>query len=732
MASIRSVLTRWLLTLGMAAAVLPAAVGSATPASAEANGVATTPPMGWSSWSYIRSNPTEADIEAQAKAMSTSGLVAHGYRYVNIDDFWYLDPKTTVDAYGRWETDPARFPHGMAAVADYVHGLGEKFGMYLTPGIPVAAYQNNTPIAGTSFHARDIVSDTSRYETNYNFGSGRMYYIDYTKNPAAAQAYLDSWADQLASLGVDYLKMDGVGDGDMADVEHWSQALRQTGRPIHFELSNSLDVANAATWRTYANGWRVSGDVECYCGTGGSSFPLTDWSNVSARFSIAPKWTPYVGPGGWMDLDSVEVGNGDDDGLTPDERRTQLTLWAIEGAPLLLGTDLTHLDAGDLKLLTNDEVIGVDQAGHPAHPVDQLTSGQVWAAPNGDGSYTVALFNLGSSTATVTANWSDIGFTGSAAVRDLWSHTDLGSATGSFGASLAPHASRLLRVTPAAGSHPAAMPYALVNDATGEYLDVAGASTADGAGIVQSASNGAADQRWLLLPAGDGTYTVENVASGKVLHVPSGGGSGAQLIQSADDHAAGSHWNAVRGDDGTYQLTARSNGLAADTQGGEVVQATASSATTQRWSLVPEPDPGTAYKLVNGASGGRMDVDGDSTADGATVLQWQDNGQADQRWTLAPAGGGAYTVTNANSGKLLNVPGPTTAEGTQLIQYHDDGNSNSRWTLVDAGPNAVQLRSVYDGDLVDLDNSSLSDGAAVLQWPADSGANQTWTLVPAN
>jgi hypothetical protein len=123
-----------------------------------------------------------------------------------------------------------------------VHGLGEKFGMYLTPGIPVAAYNQNTPIQGTSFHARDIVSDTSSYETNYNFGSGSMYYIDYTKNPAAAQAYLNSWADQLASYGVDYLKIDGVGDWDVADIQHWSQALDQTGRPIHLELSNSLDV----------------------------------------------------------------------------------------------------------------------------------------------------------------------------------------------------------------------------------------------------------------------------------------------------------------------------------------------------------------------------------------------------------------------------------------------------------------------------------------------------------
>ncbi|WP_329577195.1 alpha-galactosidase [Kitasatospora sp. NBC_01250] len=730
-------LARAALAAALAGAAIPAALAGAAPAHAEANGVAATPPMGWSSWSYLRRTPTEANIEAQAKAMSTSGLVAHGYRYVNIDDFYYLDPTTTVDANGRWVTDPAKFPDGMGAVGAYVHNLHEQFGMYLTPGIPVAAYNQNTPIQGTAYHARDIVSDTIDHETNYNFGNGSMYYIDYAKNPAAAQAYLDSWADQLASWGVDYLKIDGVGDWDVPDIQHWSQALNQTGRPIHLELSNSLDVNNASTWQSDANGWRIDGDVECYCGAGGSSYPLTDWNNVAARFTDAPKWTSYAGPGGWNDLDSVEVGNGDNDGLTPAERQTQLTLWAIEGAPLLLGTDLTDLDSGDLALLGNDAVIGVDQAGHPARPVDQLTQQQVWTAANGDGSYTVALFNLGSAAATVTAHFSDVGFSGTADVRDLWSGSDLGSATGSVAATLAPHASRLFRVTPAAGSRAATLHYNIVNAATGQYLDVSGGSTADGAAIVQQPADGGADQQWQLVPTGDGNDTLANVNSGDLLGIPGNSTvAGTPLVQQHEQGAGDARWKLSPNGSGAYTMTARSDGQAVDVVGGSgaagaaVVQAVANGGASQNWRLVPVPVPGAQYKLVNGATGGRMDVFTDSTADRAPIVQFSDNGAGDQLWTFNPQGGGVYTVANVNSGKLLNIPGPTTIQGTQLIQYYDDGNSNSRWTLVDAGPNRIQLKSSYDGQLIDLDNSTLSLDGSVLQWPADGGANQTWSLVP--
>lgn len=409
----------------------------------ENNGLAQTPLMGWSSWSTIRTNPSEAAIKAQAQAMAST-LKSSGYAYINQDDYWYLNPTTTVDQFGRWAVDSSRFPDGIAATASYVHNQGLKFGLYLTPGIPVAAVRQNTPIEGTSNHAADI-ADTSRFETNYN-KSNSMYYINYSK--PGAQAFINSWADELASWGVDFLKIDGVGDWDIPDIQAWSTALKQSGRSIYFSLSNSLDVSNVSVWQQNTNGWRIDGDVECYCST------LVTWNSFSSRFGDAPRWIGDGRPGGWNDLDSLDVGNGAKDGLSNDERQTYMTLWAIESAPLSSGDDLTSLDSYGLSLLTNSEVIAVDQAGHQAHPISQASSQQVWFANNGDGSYTVALFNLGGSTAPVTVNWSSLGFSGSASMRDLWSHTNLGAVMNSFSATLNAHASRLLKVTPGSAVTP--------------------------------------------------------------------------------------------------------------------------------------------------------------------------------------------------------------------------------------------------------------------------------------
>jgi hypothetical protein len=408
----------------------------------ENNGLAQTPLMGWSSWSTIRYYPSEAAIKTQAQALANSPLKAHGYTYINQDDYWYLNPSTTVDHYGRWSVDTGRFPDGMAAVASYVHSLGLKFGLYLTPGIPVAAVHQNTPIQGTSYHARDI-ADTSRYETNYR-NSTAMYYIDYSK--PGAQAFINSWADELASWDIDFLKIDGVGDWDIPDIRAWSTALKQSGRSIYFHLSNNLDVNYASIWQKNANGWRIDGDVECYCST------LVTWNSFSSRFNDVPAWINAAGPGGWNDLDSLDVGNGSKDGLSNDERQTYMTLWAISAAPLYTGDDLTTLDSYGISLLTNDEVIAVDHAGHPAHPISQASNQQVWFSNNGNGSYTVALFNLDSAASTVTANWRDLGFSGAATVRDQWSHTDLGTVTNSFSATLNGHASRLLKVVPASNT----------------------------------------------------------------------------------------------------------------------------------------------------------------------------------------------------------------------------------------------------------------------------------------
>jgi Alpha galactosidase A/Alpha galactosidase C-terminal beta sandwich domain len=421
------------------------------PARAATNGLGLKPAMGWSSWSWIRRNPTEANIKAQAAALKNSGLAGHGYIYVNLDDFWMRCDANgpVVDQYGRWTVDTAKFPSGMKALGDYIHGLGLKFGLYVTPGIPQNAVTRNTPILGTTRHAADI-ADTTKLEKNYN--CKHMYFIDYSK--PGAQEYVNSFAALYASWGADYLKIDGVGAGDIPDVRAWAQALINTGRPIVYALSNNLPIANAATWKQYANSWRTQGDVECYCGPGpnGSGYPLTDWNHVNSRFGSAAAWQPHAGPGGWNDLDSLEIGNGDQVGLNADQRRSQLTLWAMAGAPLLLGTDLTALTSTDMAMLTNDRIIAVDQDGVAARRIINATGQQVVSKREAGGDYVVALFNNGTSgNQTITVNWSQVGFTGSGDVTDLWSGNSGGRVVNAYTATLRPGEPRLIRVRPVSG-----------------------------------------------------------------------------------------------------------------------------------------------------------------------------------------------------------------------------------------------------------------------------------------
>jgi hypothetical protein len=433
------------LLVGAVAALLGTALfatGTAGAAPVRHVNIPANPPMGWSSWSSLHQGISTSIIEAQAKSLHDN-LASVGYQYVNIDAGW----QNGVDQYGRPTYDTTKFATGIAPVAKYVHSLGLKFGIYLVPGIPAAAVTANSPILGTKYHIKDI-ADTTKPGNTAQDGSAA---IDYTK--PGAMAYVQSEANLLASWGVDYLKMDFVGPGggkiaadNRADIQAWHNAIQRSGRAIHLELSNSLSFANASTWAQYSNGWRIEGDVECYSHCVG----LTNWAmRVSKRFTDVPQWIPFAGPGHWNDLDSLEVGNGTTtDGLSAAEEQSTITLWSIESAPLLLGTNLTKLDPSDLALLKNKEVVAVDQSGHPAHPVSQATQQQVWFAKNRDGSYTVALFNLGSDTATVTANWSDLGLHGAASVRDLWAEKNLGSQASGYSATLGSHASMLLRVTP--------------------------------------------------------------------------------------------------------------------------------------------------------------------------------------------------------------------------------------------------------------------------------------------
>jgi hypothetical protein len=463
----RSVVSRQLSlgrAFGFVAATVLAVSGLLVSAIAEDNGVSLTPQMAWSSWSFVRRNPTEAIIKAQALAMHQN-LQSSGFQYINLDDFWYLDPTVTVDAYGRWVPDPTTFPDGMAALAAYIHSLGLKFGMYITPGIPVAAVNANTPIESTHYTAKDI-ADVSQYEINYNFGNVN-YYIDYTK--PGAQAFIDSWAKLFASWGVDYIKMDGVGTWDVPDVIAWSQALNKSGRKIHLALSNSLNLSAATTWEAYANSWRITGDVEYYHS---SVYPLTSWSNVLNHFQSMSQWTAFSGPGGWPDPDSLEIGNGPLDGINSDgseftqyQRQTLFSWWCVTAAPLILGTDLTsNIDSYDYSLLHNGEVIAVDQAGVQAAPVvDYFTSDpngtepETWRAKEADNSFTVLVSNPTGNTQTGTTAWSLFGIPGAVMVRDLLGGVNLIGTPNQDGGyqipgplayNLAAYQSQLLKVTP--------------------------------------------------------------------------------------------------------------------------------------------------------------------------------------------------------------------------------------------------------------------------------------------
>ena len=436
---------------------------SATTATATATGgLAAHPYMGWSSWSmqssnYPGLNPnggssylTEANVLKQTDALAAT-LKKYGYQYVNMDAGWWRDYtwKPEFDQYARQAPDPVRFPHGMKAVADYIHSKGLKAGIYLPAGLEKEAYGDgktsiwNAPGCTTA----DIVYPDLR-TTN---GWDSAYKLNFD-NPCASR-YIESQAQLLADWGYDFLKLDGVGPGsfksgdnynNVPDVAAWHDAIAATGRPIHLELSWSLDIGHAADWKKYSNGWRIETDVECYCNT------LVSWENsVNDRWDDAPAWSRKAGPGGWNDLDSLDVGNGAMDGLTKAERQSYMTLWAISKSPLYTGDDLTKLDSYGLSLLTNQEVITVDQNNSPvARPITPMGDQQVWATENADGSYTVALFNLADAPAAVTAYWAALGFTGRATVRDLWNKENLGTFSNKITEALPAHGSRLFTVRP--------------------------------------------------------------------------------------------------------------------------------------------------------------------------------------------------------------------------------------------------------------------------------------------
>lgn len=416
---------------------------------AQDSSVGQRPYLGWSTFSEQTLNSgflTQSNIAAESDALAASGLQSHGFRYINIDSGW----QGSFDTYGRPIPNTPTFPDIKALIA-HIHQNGQKAGIYWIPGVEYPAVAANSPILGTPYHIQDIL--TVPYTAGNAFGgpgtSPFHYKIDYTK--PGAQEYTNSVVALFASWGVDLIKLDGVTPGsdsyDLSidnrnDVAAWSKAIAASGRLIWLTISWDLEEDYLSVWQQYSNARRIDQDVECE----GDCSKLTNWPRIYTRFRDLPASESASGPSvGWNDLDSLELVDGSADGLTNNEKQSALGLWALANAPIVLGGDLRNIDAFGKQLLTNDEVLAVDQTARPAK---QVLDGdvEVWISNLGNGNYYIGIFNMNATVTRVQIPWSLAGFGYAAEIRDLWTHRELGPSSNGFSTVLGAHASRLLRV----------------------------------------------------------------------------------------------------------------------------------------------------------------------------------------------------------------------------------------------------------------------------------------------
>jgi len=385
--------------------------GGASPPGA----LAATPPMGWISWNKFGGGITDTLVRGIADAMVSSGMQAAGYQYINIDDMWQASSRDTS---GNIAPSSSKFPNGMKALADYVHSKGLKLGLYSDRGTKTCA-----GLPGSySYESKD------------------------------AQTY--------AAWGVDYLKYDNcspaAGSNMQTDYTNMATALKATGRPIVFSVCAwwfyNWETSIGQLWRTgtdIVDTWDGGTDktqqshsfISLLNNNGGWSGRYTGASYAS------PGLAQYAGPGHWNDPDMLEVGNG---GMTDTEYQSHFSLWAIMAAPLIAGNDVRSMTAATKNILTNADVIAVDQdpLGVQGKPISTSTTLEVWSKKlSGDQSYAVVLFNRTTASADITVTWASLGITSSSAtVRDLWTHTDLGPTPTQYQATVPSHGVVMLKV----------------------------------------------------------------------------------------------------------------------------------------------------------------------------------------------------------------------------------------------------------------------------------------------
>jgi alpha-galactosidase len=356
------------------------------------NGVARTPPMGWNSWNHFGCDVSAKLIKETADAIVASGMRDAGYQYVVIDDCWQVARERA----GRIVADSTRFPGGMKPLADYVHAKGLKFGLYTDAGRQTCQGRPGT------------------------YGSEEL----------DARTY--------AEWGVDYVKEDWChAEGLDAPTQYakFREALAKAGRPIVFSICEWGSNHPWAWGPRTGNLWRTTGDIG------------DDWASMISRVDLNRQYALAAAPGGWNDPDMLEVGNG---GMTEDEYRAHFSLWAIMAAPLMAGNDVRTMSSATRDILTNKEVIAVNQDSLGVQGMVVEEPGpdlEVWVKPLADSARAVVLFNRSALQTVITVPWWSLHIRGPAKVRDLWAHVDVGTFSDHFGATVPAHGVVMVRIT---------------------------------------------------------------------------------------------------------------------------------------------------------------------------------------------------------------------------------------------------------------------------------------------
>jgi alpha-galactosidase len=397
-----------IITTLLAATLLFSLAALAQEANSPSNNLALTPPMGWNSWNKFGCNVSEDMIKGMAEGMVKSGMKDAGYQYVVIDDCWQV----SRDQDGNIVPDPQHFPSGIKALADYVHSLGLKFGIYSDAGSKTCAGRPG--------------------------GLGHEYQD----------------ALKYAAWGVDYLKYDWCSTttqeakSSYANIRH---ALDASGRPIVLSICE-WGTAKPWLWGKEVGGslWRSTGDIQDRWGESKKWPDGSCCSNgVLAIVDQQVGIESFAGPGHWNDPDMLEVGNG---GMTTEEYRSHFSMWAMLAAPLIAGNDLRDMKPEIHDILTNKEVIAVDQdpLGSEGKRIVKDGDLEVWARPLQGGNRAVILFNRSSAELKIGVGWDALGYPDhfSATVRDLWQHKDLGKFTGNFSAMVPSHGVVMITVKP--------------------------------------------------------------------------------------------------------------------------------------------------------------------------------------------------------------------------------------------------------------------------------------------